>query len=179
MKALAILAAVVIAGARTVTGDGYIVTPDLEGFTVGYQAGNAHTGITEEVPQGETVERWTRMVTTQRFAGLARKADVATYAGAVIDGLAGGCPGARTTPVEVTTVSGRPAARFRADCPRNPGTGLPETFWLLALAGPNDIHVKQVAFRRVPDAADVRWAEDFIAGTTWCAAGTRSSDCPH
>jgi hypothetical protein len=153
-----------------------LVAPALPGFVVGYTAGDATRSIKEEVPKGETVERWTRMVTTQRFGGLAAKATPAVYAKNIVAGIPQACPGAAISPVAALTVAGRAAARFQVDCPRN-AQGQAETFILLAIAGKADMHVKQVAFRGRKNAADLTWARTFLAGTVLCGAGDKVPAC--
>ena len=100
------------------------------------------------------------MVTTQRFAGVAKRTDANGFLQVMIEGLSGACPGAR---VAYRHPSGR-SAQMRVDCPVNPKTGLPETFFAKAMPGSADMHVAQVAFRRVPKADDVAWAERYLAG---------------
>lgn len=153
-----------------------LVTPPLRGFVVGYSAANAQQSIREEVPQGETVQRWTRMVTTQRYAGLAARATPAQYAQNVVAPLPRACPGAKVSPMENLAVSGRPAVRFQVDCPRNAG-GQPETFILLAIAGQRDMHVKQVAFRGATTPQGLDWARDVFAATVLCRPGSQESAC--
>ncbi|MDR2857701.1 MAG: hypothetical protein LBV50_07620, partial [Novosphingobium sp.] len=104
-----------------------LVSPALPGFVPGYRAASAAQSIREEVPRGETVERWSRMVTTQRFTGLAARSTPAAYARTITGSLPRACPGAAISPIASLTVSGRPAARFQVDCPRNEA-GQPETF---------------------------------------------------
>jgi hypothetical protein len=52
---------------------------------------------------------------------------------------------------------------MRVDCPINPSTGKPETFFAKAMPSASDMHVAQVAFRRVPSSADTSWAENYLA----------------
>ena len=151
-------------------------SPALTGFVVGYSAANDQQSIREEVPRGESVQRWTRMVTSQWFAGLAAKATPSQYAQNVIAPLPRACPGAKVSPMENLTVSGRPAVRFQVDCPRSPA-GRPETFILLAVAGASDMHVKQVAFRGSVTPADLQWARGYLAGTLLCGTGSREAVC--
>jgi hypothetical protein len=140
--------------------------PPLPGFVVGYQAANGEQSILEEVPAGETVQKWTRMVTTQWYAGASKRLTPTQFLQNVADGLRQACPKGTTTKPVLATRSGRPSAQFRVNCPLLASTGKPEVFIMLAIAGPSDLHVKQVAFRRVPSAADVTWAETFLAGVT-------------
>jgi hypothetical protein len=136
-----------------------LVRPPVPGFVVGFEAEKNGNLILEQVPAGESVEKWTRMVTTQRFAGVARRTDGNGFLQLMLNGLQGGCPGAK---VIYRRPAGK-AAQMRVDCPRNPGTGLPETFFAKAIPGGSDMHVAQVAFRRVPSAQDVAWAERYLS----------------
>ncbi len=153
-----------------------LVSPALSGFVTGHSAANAQQSILEQIPAGETLQAWTRMVTTQRYGGLARRATVAQYIANVRAAVPNACPGAALSPVESLTVSGRPAARFQLDCPRSVG-GRPESFIMLAIAGPSDIHVKQVAWRGGTTAAGLTWGRNYLAGTTFCAATDRTPAC--
>ena len=59
------LALALAPAASAAPGDARLVTQALPGFIVGYEAGNAQQSIREEIPKGETVQAWTRMVTTR------------------------------------------------------------------------------------------------------------------
>ena len=137
-----------------------LARPPVPGFIKGYQVARNGNSILEQVPAGENVEHWTRMVTTQRFAAIAASTSANEFLQIMIDGLSGACPGAR---IAYRRASGR-VAQMRVDCPLNPKTGLPETFFAKAIAGSSDMHVAQVAFRQVPKGADVAWAERYLAG---------------
>lgn len=153
-----------------------LASPALPGFVVGYSASNQHLSIVEEVPEGETVRIWTRMVTTQSFAGLAARKTPADYARNIAANVPNACPGATVSPMTAQTITGRAAIRFQVDCPRNP-TGQVETFILLAVAGKTDMHVKQVAFRGRRTAADLAWARTFLAGTVLCGVADKTPAC--
>jgi hypothetical protein len=144
-----------------------IASPVLAGFVLGYQAANAAQSIREEIPRGETVERWSRMVTTQRFTGLAARSSPAAYARTITGSVPQACPGAAISPIASIAVSGRAAARFQVDCPRNQ-YGQVETFILIAIAGQSDMHVKQVAFRGAKSPADLAWARTYLDRTVLC-----------
>ena len=136
-----------------------LMRPGLPGFVVGTDVARNGNSIVEQIPQGETVDKWTRMVTTQRFAGVARRTDGNGFFELMINGLQRGCPGAK---VAYRRPSGK-TAQLRVDCPLNPSTGLPETFFAKAMPGASDMHIVQVAYRRVPNAADIAWAERYLA----------------
>ena len=149
----------------------------VPGFVVGYEDANAQQTIREEVPSGETVQDWTRMVTTQRFPGAASRVSPAAFFETVSSNLARACPGATTSEVVTTTRSGHVAAQMRADCPRLAQTGKPETFIMLIVVGAEDLHVKQVAYRRVPTAGDIRWGEEILAAAALCETGESGRGC--
>ena len=149
----------------------------VPGFSVAHRDEGANGMIIERIPNGETVERWTRMVTVQRFTGAAERLSPHDLLANMSNGVANGCPGSRSSEIVRLTISGRPAARFRVDCPLNPSTGLPETFTALAIAGASDLHVAQVAFRRVPSRADDVWADRQIGTVVLCRAESRDSVC--
>ena len=174
-KGMAALMLVTAATASAQSAE-HLAAPALPGFVVGYAASNAEQSIREEIPRGETVEAWTRMVTTQRFTGLAQRTSPAAYAQSVLAPLPRACPGAAISPVSNLTVAGRPAVRFQVDCPPSAG-GRPESFILLAIAGRSDMHVKQAAWRGGTTPATLSWGRQFIAGTVLCAAGDRSAAC--
>jgi hypothetical protein len=151
--------------------------PAAPGFIVGFDKANAEQAIVERVPAGETVERWTRMMTSQRFVG--RAADPGPRQLLVnMQGLMkNACPGGSTSEIVVMTVSGRPAARMRSDCPLNPQTGLPESYFIVAFAGTNDLFAEQVAFRRVPTAADLSFASKDLQQVRWCTSASKEAAC--
>ena len=147
------------------------------GFIVGFEKANAEQSILERVPAGETVERWTRMLTSQRFVGRARDPGPRQLLVNMQGLMRGACPGGSTSEIVPMTVSGRPAARMRADCPLNPQTGLPESYFIVAFAGTNDLFAEQVAFRRVPTAADLSFASKDLQQVRWCMAGSKEPAC--
>lgn len=176
LLAIALTAAAPL-GTGPEAGDGYLAGPSLPGFVIGYSNGNARGAIIEQVPDGETVDKWTRMVTTQRFTGVAQTVKPADYLGIIARSLPQSCPGARTGTPRTLTVSGRAAAEMRADCPLNPETHQPETFVMLAIAGPRDMHVKQVAWRYVPSPEDMSWAETYLGSIGFCLPMSTDAAC--
>lgn len=163
--------------AATSNGKERLSATPLTGFVVGYEAANEEQSILEEVPAGETVQDWSRMVTTQWFSGKLPRPTPSQFLQNIARSVPQSCPGATNTEPVLSTRNGRAAAQFRVDCPRLASTGKPETFMMLAIAGASDLHVKQVAFRRVPSAADVRWGESLLGGVTFCSAGETRGAC--
>jgi hypothetical protein len=169
-----------LAAAAAVQGSGapeWIGRAELPGFIEGHRVERPHGMIVEWVPEGETVQNWTRIVTVQRFGEAATRLRPRDVIGNMARDLPVSCPGGVAGAVETMRVSGRQAARFRADCAHNPGTGLPESLFALAIAGERDMHMFQVAFRHVPSAEEVRWAEALLASAVLCREQSREPVC--
>ena len=154
-----------------------LASPGLPGFVVGHEAANDQQSIREEVPAGETVDDWTRMVTTQRFGGAASRLTPTGFLEVITRNLMAACPGAQTSRVLTGTRGGHPSAQIRAFCPLLAQTGKPEAFIMLAIAGDSDLHVKQVAFRRVPSDDDIEWGEALLAAVAFCETGQDDNAC--
>lgn len=174
---LTCLASVSMAAAQPEASGERIVQQPLVGFVSAHRQNLPHASIEEFVPQGETVERWTRMVTVFRFTGVAERATPLDYARQFVGGLPAACPGAEVSAPEAIQIGNRRAARTWARCPRVPQTGLPEAFYMFAIAGAADMHVVQVAFRRVPTAADLDFAAAQLASVQLCTAGSTEPAC--
>lgn len=171
----AMAALLLSAGPALANADGRLSQAALPGFVLGHEANDAAMDFAEWVPTGETVQAWTRMVTMIRLDSL--RVTPQQFNQLMTDGLAKSCPGATVSEVSTAEIDGRPAARFRGDCPRNPATGKPEVLFHLAIAGTNDLHIRQVAFRHAPSADEVRWADGILTATRWCALGSKATGC--
>lgn len=146
-----------------------IARPALPGFIIGFSGKQGAQSIVEQVPAGESVQGWTRMVTSQKFVDMLSGGVTAEMlATRVADSWMKACPGAQRGTLTTSHAGGYPEAEIRVDCPRNPQTGKPETMFLRAVTGASDGYSVQVAFRRVPSAADVGWATDYLAATHLC-----------
>ena len=128
-----------------------LVAPLPAGFVVGYRAAQGEVSMEERIPQGETVDAWTRMITLQRFGGTAVSARGLLQN--IAASLGRGCPGGTTSAIVEATLDGRRYASMRANCPLNPGTGKPETFFARTVSGADALYSVQYAFRSVPSAA--------------------------
>ncbi len=132
--------------------------------------------IREEVPKGQTAQRWSKMVTTQWFRKLAERLTPEEYAATMLAALPKSCPGATASPVQSLKLQGYKAVRFRVVCPST-ANGMAESFFLLAVAGEEDMYVKQVAFRGEGSAADFLWARKFLDAVVMCKPGSKHYAC--
>ncbi|UIJ46146.1 hypothetical protein LZK98_04125 [Sphingomonas cannabina] len=147
-----------------------LVWPKADGFVVAHQQDNGRTSIEEQVPKGETVEQWTRMITTLTFAG---PLDPAGFADRMAGLWSQSCPGAKAG----APVSGARGVDIRIDCPLNPQTGKPETMFQRSVAGESKLYVLQVAFRLTPTKDQAAWAMAQLDRATLCRLDSVEAAC--
>ena len=147
-------------------GASRLVGPALEGYVIGYEQTSADLSIREEVPEGESVEAWSRMVTTQRFAKSEQSAlqFAETVKGMVQQSCA---QTSMSAPGEIVH-QGYKAASFSATCYSEPARGGVETFFMMAVRAPDALLVKQVAFKRDIERADMEFAVAVLRGARVC-----------
>ena len=175
MRGIATTLALTILGVGAAQAQERLAHPTEPGFILGFDKASASQSIKEWVPKGESVERWTRMLTFQRFTGTIQQGQMPA---GLLDWISNQikivCPGAQTSAVAPGGGFGRTGARLKTVCPLNRETGKPETTFYRAFAGAKDMHVAQVAFRSRPDAASEAWATGFLDKILIC--GTAQAD---
>lgn len=168
------IAALVLTGAAP--GDEaaeHLAPPSDASFVLGFVGPNR---MREYVPRGETVEKWTRMVTVQTFP-YSIGASPAALVRRWVALMERACPGAAGGAIDEAGHDGRVGAATRVTCPRNPATGEPETTAARVVMGDGALHMVQAATRRAPDPVDARWADAVLAGTNFCGAQDRDARC--
>ena len=135
-----------------------LVRPPLPGFKIANRASANGVTIVEQIPSKETIEKWSKMVTTQRFEGVAGRLDANSFLQLIAKGARETCSNAKVS--DIRLVGETP--QLRVDCPLNRATGRSETFIMRAVMGTTDLHVYQVAWRRAPWPADVQWGLAYL-----------------
>lgn len=123
-------------------------------FQVGNHQRNDNAEIIEIVDPPETVDNWSKLVTSFMFFDGARLGLDAFYS-RWRDRLRNGCPGITDNTVH-GSVDGHPALRATHSCPNNPQTGKPENLSAFLVQGDANMMMAQVAFRHPvtpPDTA--------------------------
>jgi hypothetical protein len=134
-----------------------LALPPAPGFIAGHHATQGRLTIDEYVPRGESVQRWTRMITVQRISGLGN-VPAPQFVAEIAKRYVAGCRGKATG----LAVPFGAAAGARLDCPRNPMTGAPETLFIRAIPGGGDMFCVQIAFRGIPMPRETQWARDYL-----------------
>lgn len=152
----------------------WLAMPMPEGFVTAHQQTAQMGSIEERILKGETVERWTRMVTLLTI-NLDMPAE--SYAAQFDQRLMQGCPGARPVKRAAAKIGSETGVDGWLACPRNPATGLPETLRYRVVRADGRLYMAQVAFRSVPDADGVRWADAQINAAMLCVTGSTDALC--
>jgi hypothetical protein len=147
--ALLAAAGTVAAGDSAVAGENLLFAPP-DHFKVGYRSDHDNSTLTESVPDGETVEQWSKMLTVQVF----RLADVdaPVFLERVGARYMKDCPGTTARGVFTGHVNGYVVSMLLLRCPHNHATGQPETTAFRVIRGKDALYSVQFAWRAVPSS---------------------------
>lgn len=148
-----------------------------QGFKVGYQAEQGPMLMHELVPQGESVEDWSKMVTIQVFRGL-RDMPGELFAGNLARDWAAACANGSARKLTDGTVNGFPFVLWAFTCPLNPQTQKPETMYLKGISGSDAYYAVQYAFRAAPDASLDDIALPYLVEASACDTRKPERACP-
>jgi hypothetical protein len=160
--------------ADTLPGEN-LVEPLPAGFKQGWSTSQNGMEMTEFVVAPETVDNWTRLITTQIFHG---KGDIspADFLNGWGQRMARKCPGIAHGPFFNTQRNGYPIGLIRVDCPNGSMPGRPEIVFIEATQGKDALYVAQYAFRYLPSNEEAGAAISSIISMVVC--DTRGSDHP-
>jgi hypothetical protein len=131
----------------------------------------------EFVPDAESVENWSTMVTVQIFHDV-RNGDGDAFAGNLGRLWQGACPDSSADKLEGGEVNGFRFALWSYACPLNGQTNKPETMWLKAISGADALYVVQYAYRASPTAEREQEAVSYLAKASACDTRRDDRPCP-
>jgi hypothetical protein len=147
-----------------------------DGYKVGYQNRNDKELISEMVPQNETVENWTEMVTVQIFFG--QKIGPRQFKARMEKLWASSCPGGEPRSVYDQTERGYATATWVLACPLNPATKKPEITWFKAIQGNDSLYVVQKAFKFMPSQEQASQWLRYLNDVAVCDSRLPDRACP-
>ena len=138
---------------RGTAGNGPVRRPP-PGFKVDFKDMQQGQAIVELVPEQETVEDWTQMVTLQGFQNA--KPGIAAFRSNMANSWLKDCPAGSLTPLSEGEENGYPQALWQLRCPTTLAySGKPENAWVKAVQGQQGFYVKQYAFRYEPSQEEI------------------------
>ncbi len=133
-----------------------LMMPAVPGYELAHTQKNATGAIAEYVPKGQTVQNYTRMISTNLLGGFGKVPSpelIAEFAKRYV----AGCPGAKVVAVPMGKAAGA-----RIDCTRHPNTGKTETVFARAIPAGADQYIAHVTYRYIPMPKETQWARDFL-----------------
>jgi hypothetical protein len=146
------------------------------GYKVDFRTQHNDMVMSEMVPENETVQAWTEMLTVQVFHGL--KTTPEAFRDTLQQGWIADCPGASAQTVAGGVESGYSALVWLLDCPRNPETGKPEMTWFKAIQGNDSFYVVQKAFKFVPAKEQIGQWMRYLKAIAVCDTRLPDRPCP-
>jgi len=157
--------------------DENLLAPLPNGFKVGSSIEKGNMSMNEFVPQGETVEDWSQMVTVQIFHGVAGE-DPDAFAGHMKKLWTNACTGGEVKKIKTTTENGYPVSIWMFTCPLNPQTRKPENMWLKAISGKDSFYTVQYAYRRELTQDIIPPTMKYLDQVTACDTRLADRPCP-
>jgi hypothetical protein len=174
-KSLAIALLLIQPASAELADENLLVTVP-PGYKVDFHTERNAMVMDEMVPDNQTVDDWTEMVTVQIFHGM-KIAPEAFKEGLQRDWNAA-CPDATGDDVANGVENGYPERVFVLDCPKNPGTGKREITWFKAIAGNDSFYVVQKAFKFEPTDEQVGHWLDYLKSVVVCDTRLAERACP-
>jgi hypothetical protein len=174
---IAVLVAAVLIGApaRALENENLLVTMP-KGYKVGYHDKSAREMISEMVPEGQSVDDWTEMVTVQIFFNL-RGVTPAQYRARVEKLWADACPGSTFVKVKEGIENLYPTETWTQKCPLNKQSGKPELTWFKGVQGADSFYLVQKAYKFEPSAEQTAaWAR-FLDDVKVCDTRSPTQPC--
>lgn len=132
-----------------------------QGYKIDFQTEKGNMRMTEIVPEAETVDNWTEMVTTQIFLGMKDKTPE-QFQSTMAKSWAAACKDSSIAPITNGEENGYAFSLWLQVCPINQATGKPEKTWLKAIKGNDSFYVVQKAFKFNPSEQQiVEWMQYF------------------
>jgi len=152
----AILGVALVFGTAAPLAAAPLLMPAVPDYVLAHSQKNATGAIAEYVPKGQTVQNYSRMITTNLLDGFGRVPSPALIAEFAKRYVAG-CPGAKVMAVPMGGSAGA-----RIDCTRHPATGKTETVFARAIPAGADQYLAHITYRYIPMPKETQWARTFL-----------------
>ena len=147
------------------------------GFKIDYQAEQGNLVIHEMVPESESVDDWTSMVTVQIFLGETNTTSQ-QYQETMNRAWFAACEGSESYPVADGDENGYSFVLWQLYCPLNPATQKVEYAYMKAIQGNDSFYLVQVAFRYEPTQTDITEWMNYLREVQVCDSRVPERACP-
>ena len=147
------------------------------GFKIGYQAEQRNQTITEMVPENESGEEWTTMLTVQVYLGETNTTPEQAQE-TLTNSWFNACENSETYPVADGSENGYNFMLWQLYCPLNPATQKVEYTYMKAIQGNDSFYLVQIAFRYEPTEADITPWMNYLRDVQVCDSRIPEQACP-
>ncbi|TXI95343.1 MAG: hypothetical protein E6Q34_03220 [Burkholderiaceae bacterium] len=147
------------------------------GYKIGFQERQGPIILTEMVPESESVEEWTEMVTSQLFIGL-KSVSPETFRAESRKKWLEACKDGNFAEIASGEESGYPMALWMLSCPHSKAPGRPEITWFKAIRGQDAFYVVQKSFRFEPSNEQVQQSMRYLRQVGVCDTRIPQRTCP-
>lgn len=153
-----------------------------EGYELAYTQKADQGEIHEFIPEGETVEEWSEMITVQLFSA---QNDNATFHATIASLVKKACRAGATHEVAAAKENGYPVHVFQLLCPTNLQNGMGEVTFIKTIEGNDKFYIVQKAWRtekyeleQLPISAEdiVKWTE-YLRSVSVCDSRIADRKC--
>lgn len=148
-----------------------------QGYKVDFQTKQGSMIMTEMVPQAETVDNWTEMLTVQIFLGL-KNATPEQFQALMAKAWLGACRNGEVAPITKGEENGYSFSIWVQACPLNQATGKPEKTWFKAIKGNDSFYVVQKAFKFNPSKEQIAQWMQYFRSVAVCDTRLADRPCP-
>jgi hypothetical protein len=164
MKTIAVAAGLAVAFASSgmlapASAQRQVSLPAAPGFVIGNQQRAGRQILVELVPAGQSVNRYTKMISLQTFPNVAATVPPGSFMNAFTRRYLAACPRAQAQMMSL----GGGKSGMRIQCPLHPNTGKPETVFARAFPVGRDMAMTHVTLKYVAMPGDAAWARDYVA----------------
>ena len=182
LKRLIVLSLLALLSAKTafaepLRGENMLV-PLPKGFKMGANSHPKGMLVVEYVPQDETVQNWSRMVTQQIVFGASR-VDPDALPRSMSPGWASSCPGGSSQKILGAAERGYPVSIWMFLCPLNPATQRPESMWMKTISGADSFYSVQYAVKETASPELISPAMAYLRSVTVCDTRREAAKCPN
>jgi hypothetical protein len=162
-------------GQSLIEAENLLFSPPKD-YKIGFESNRDNRLMTEWVPVNQTVEDWAEMLTVQIYRGAT--VDAPVFLQGIGTRYMKDCAGTTAKGIFTGQVNGYIVSMLVLKCPRNPGTGKPETTAFRVIKGNDALYSVQHAWRAVASDQAIDDAMRALAKVTVCDTRARSHPCP-
>ncbi len=148
-----------------------------KGFKIDFETEQDNMVMNEMVPQSESVNDWTTLITVQIFLGLTNTTPE-QYQSSLTQSWFNACQGSESYPVADGAENGYNFVLWQMYCPLNPSTQKVEYTYLKAMQGNDSFYLVQVAFRYEPSSDEITQWMNYLRTVQVCDSRIPERACP-